>query len=70
MYYDLLQEVVPLAQDLQAYSNAQILLLPKLISGANPKHGDITLDIYFDVNKSMSGGCHKKAEDISRVRFN
>ncbi|KAJ7849621.1 hypothetical protein B0H13DRAFT_1875476 [Mycena leptocephala] len=42
MYWDLQQETVPLAQELQAYSNAVLLLLPKLVSTPTGKPGEVT----------------------------
>jgi prefoldin subunit 5 len=64
MYYDLQQTTVPLAQDLQTYSNAQLALLPRLVSTSSAGPGQITVATYLSANGSLTQDYKTKADAI------
>ncbi|KAJ7799035.1 hypothetical protein B0H13DRAFT_2391332 [Mycena leptocephala] len=65
MYWDLQQETVPLAQDLQTYSETVLLLLPKLVSTPSAQPGELTIDAYLKAHKSLASDYHLKATELS-----
>lgn len=69
MYWDLQQETVPLAQDLQTYSNAVLVLLPKLVATASAKPGQVTVPTYLAANKALASDYKLKADEIFNKRF-
>lgn len=69
MYYDLQQKTVPLAQDLQTYSNAQLALLPKLVSTTSAKPGEVTVATYLSANKAITVDYKTKADEIFKDRL-
>ena len=69
MYYDLQQTTVPLAQDLQTYSNAQLALLPKLVSTSSAGPGQITVATYLSANGSLTQDYKTKADAIFNARL-
>ncbi|KAJ6561975.1 hypothetical protein B0H19DRAFT_1026798 [Mycena capillaripes] len=64
MYWDLQQDTVPLAQDLQTYSKTVLLLLPKLVSTSSAKPGQVTVASYLSAHQALAADYHLQADAI------
>jgi hypothetical protein len=69
MYWDLQQETVPTAQDLQTYSNTVLLLLPRLVTTPSANPGEITVDTYLQAHQTLADDYKVKADAIFQKRF-
>jgi hypothetical protein len=69
MYLDLQQDTVPLAQDLQTYSNTVLVLLPQVVSTPSAKPGEVTMAMYLDAHKTLASDYKVKADEIFQKRF-
>jgi hypothetical protein len=69
MYWDLQQETVPTAQDLQTYSNTVLVLLPRLVTTPSGNAGEVTVDIYLQAHQTLADDYKAKADAIFQKRF-
>ncbi|KAJ7799039.1 hypothetical protein B0H13DRAFT_2391335 [Mycena leptocephala] len=64
MYWDLQQETVPIAQDLQSYSKTVLHLLPGLVSTPSGQPGEVLVDAYLKVHKALASDYDLKATEV------
>jgi hypothetical protein len=68
MYWDLQEETVPVAQDLQSYSKTVLALLPRLVTTTTAKPGEVTVDTYIKAHESIANDYKEIADTIFQKR--
>ncbi|KIK57574.1 hypothetical protein GYMLUDRAFT_229116 [Collybiopsis luxurians FD-317 M1] len=64
LYWELQQATVPVAQDLQSYSEVVLVLLPYLVASNSATPPDVSIETYLTAHKTLADEYKIKADNI------